>query len=444
MFTSLLPTEHGALNNGNILSEAHVTLAELLRDSYRKTAGFVSLGVLKYRFGVAQGFDQYEDTFPADWWKTAEEMNQLIVPWITDNQMEPYFLFAHYSDPHEPYASPLRDHLSVSVSRDNESLAEIITNGSSNLINVEIPSGTSTLRLIPRETKTQKDVRLKLTALDKEISVSCSHGCQQISPDGPSIDYDTRLPATLVVNNPREHIESGRILIQARERLSAEQVRERYREEVKYVDTEIGTLLDAIASSGKQNNTIVLLTSDHGEGLGDHELIGHVSHLYEEALRVPLIISWPGQLTESVVINEPVSHIDLLPTLVELLNLEDSQRRSGQSLAALLTNPSQPRDNIEIIAETFRPESTRDRKTLIKDGFKLIVTPRDAHTELYNLQNDQREMTNIASEDTETTSGLDKLLAQRMTRAQSIAAATEEQVLTDEEIERLRSLGYVR
>ena len=72
------------------------------------------------------------------------------------------------------------------------------------------------------------------------------------------------------------------------------------------------------------------------------------------------------------------------------------------------------------------------------------MTPRDAHTELYNLHKDQREMTNIASEDTETTSGLDKLLAQRMTRAQSIAAATEEQVLTDEEIERLRSLGYVR
>tara|TARA_B100001123_G_scaffold444924_2_gene595063 strand:+ start:2894 stop:5374 length:2481 start_codon:yes stop_codon:yes gene_type:complete len=444
MFTSLLPTEHGALNNGNILSEAHVTLAELLRDSYRKTAGFVSLGVLKNRFGVAQGFNHYEDTFPADWWKTAEEMNQLIVPWIIDNQMEPYFLFAHYSDPHEPYASPLREHLAVSVSRDTESLAEIITNGSSNLINVEIPIGISTLRLTPKETNTQKDVRLKLTALDKEITVSCSHGCKQISPDGPSIDYDTRLPATLTINNPREHIESGRILIQARERLSVEQVRERYREEVEYVDAAIGTLLDTITSSGKQNNTIVMLTSDHGEGLGDHELIGHVSHLYEEALRVPLIISWPGQLDENVVIHEPVSHIDILPTLVELLDLEDSQRRSGKSLAPLLRDPAHARDNTGIIAETFRPESVRDRRTLIKDGFKLIVTPRDSHTELYDLQNDQREMTNIASDDTETTSGLDKLLAQRMTRAQSIATATEEQALTDEEIERLRSLGYVR
>ena len=444
MFTSLLPTEHGTLNNGNILSEAHVTLAELFRDSFRKTAGFVSLGVLKYEFGVAQGFNHYEDTFQGDWWKTAEEMNQKIVPWITNNQMEPYFLFAHYSDPHEPYASPLREHLTVSVSRANESIADIVVNGTSNLINVEIPMGTSTLRVIPGDSGTRKDILLNVTTWEEGATVNCSHGCQQISPNGPSVDYDTQLPATLVINNSGDHIDSGQIWIQAYEDLPVEQARERYREEVEYVDAAIGTLLDAINRSGKQDNTIILFTSDHGEGLGDHEIIGHVTELYEEALRVPLIISWPGQLKKSIVIDEPVSHIDLLPTLVELLNIEDPQRRSGQSLAALLTNSAQTRENAGIIAETFRPEAARDRRTLIKDGFKLIVTPRDSRTELYNLHNDQLELTNIASENSETTSRLDKLLAQRMSRAESIATATEEQVLTYEEIERLRSLGYVR
>ena len=84
-----------ALNNGSVLGESHVTLAELMRAAYRKTAGFVSLGVLRKRFGVSQGFDQYHDHFAGNWWKSAEEMNRIILPWLEAQSSSPFFLWAN-------------------------------------------------------------------------------------------------------------------------------------------------------------------------------------------------------------------------------------------------------------------------------------------------------------------------------------------------------------
>ena len=110
MFTSLIPTEHATLNNGSILGESHSTLAELMRRSYRSTIGFVSLGVRKSEFGVAQGFDQYHDDFESDWWKSAGEVNADLLPWLDGRSSEPFFLWAHYSDPHEPYTPPGRSY----------------------------------------------------------------------------------------------------------------------------------------------------------------------------------------------------------------------------------------------------------------------------------------------------------------------------------------------
>ena len=93
---------------------------------------------------------------------------------------------------------------------------------------------------------------------------------------------------------------------------------------------------------------------------------------------------------------------------------------------------------------TFRPESPKDRKALIADRFKLILTSEDALEELYNLAADPDELQNLVSDDPETMANLTKILLARLAEAQARAPTPEQQTLTQEQLERLRSLEYVR
>ena len=147
MFTSLIPTEHAALNNGSILGESHSTLAELMRTSYRSTAGFVSLGVLKSEFGVAQGFDRYYDDFESDWWKSAGEVNADLLPWLDRQSSEPFFLWAHYSDPHEPYTPPGRSYPILNARGADTIDVDVTADAKTVGVELDWPTGTTDITL---------------------------------------------------------------------------------------------------------------------------------------------------------------------------------------------------------------------------------------------------------------------------------------------------------
>ncbi len=443
MFTSLIPTQHAALNNGSILGEHHSTLAELMRTSYRSTTGFVSLGVLKSEFGVAQGFDRYYDDFESDWWKSAGEVNADLLPWLDRQPSEPFFLWAHYSDPHEPYTPPGRLYPILNA-QDGDALdVDITADGKTVGIELDWPTGTTDINL--SSTSARPNVRIQNLRATGQLVATCSDGCTERRPNPSAIEYVIQLPATIRVTNPTENVVSGSVRFRVSERLSnIEETRVRYREEVEYVDQEIGRLLTAVGDAATGSDTLVILTADHGEDLGLHGPPGHVSRLYDTVLRVPLIMSWPGQLPEGVVVSDPVSHIDLLPTIADLLNIRDLSVRSGRRLTPLLDPTRQDSEIIPIVAETFKPESPRDRKALISDRFKLILTPEDSLEELYDLRTDPNEQQNLVSDHAETTATLTKILLARLAEAESRATSSEQQALTEEQLERLRSLGYVR
>lgn len=442
MFTSLIPTEHAALNNGSILGEAHSTLAELMRNTYRSTAGFVSLGVLKREFGVAQGFDQYYDDFESDWWKSASEVNADLIPWLERQSSEPFFLWAHYSDPHEPYTPPGRTYPVLQAQYANGLDAEVTADGKTNSLDSDWPPGTTNVNLSSLSGRTL--LRVNNLRATGQLTATCSDGCTERYPNPPAVEFVTRLPATIAVTNPTNTAVPGSLLFRVSERLSNEEVRVRYREEVEYVDREIGRLLTAVAAASGDRDTLVIFTADHGEELGLHGPPGHVSRLYDSVLRVPLIMSWPGQLPAGVRVTDAVSHIDLLPTVLDLLNVRDTTRRSGQRLRPLLKTAPESIANTPIVAETFRPESPKDRKALIADRFKLILTPEDALEELYDLVQDPDEQHNLASDDPDRAATLTKMLLARIAEAEARAAVPEQQTLSEEQLERLRSLGYVR
>jgi arylsulfatase A-like enzyme len=108
ILTSRQPYELGLFNNGDRFDHHVPMLSDLLEDKNYTTAAFVSLGVLSKAFGLAQGFDFYNDNFDntnGRFYKVAAEMNAVALPWLEKQRDQRFFAWIHYSDPHEPYVS---------------------------------------------------------------------------------------------------------------------------------------------------------------------------------------------------------------------------------------------------------------------------------------------------------------------------------------------------
>ena len=291
MFTSLLPTEHGARNNGQVLSDDHLTLPELLRDTSRHTSAFVSLGVLSANSGISQGFNEYHDRFGLNWWKTAEDVKADVLPWLEQNRSEPFFLFVHYSDPHEPYGAPHGSYPSIAAKVEGRSVATFPADGGMISFSLEVPPGRSEVSLSADAEATEWPIRInQLRTSDPAVSATCITGCSENRLRPHVTEYVTELPATVEIVNPADSSVSVKVSMRVAEKTSNRVLRRRYREEVEYVDREVGRLLSTVRSV-TSGETLVILTSDHGEGLGEHGPPGHVTRLYYPQLRVPLIFA---------------------------------------------------------------------------------------------------------------------------------------------------------
>jgi arylsulfatase len=177
--------------------------------------------------------------------------------------------------------------------------------------------------------------------------------------------------------------------------------RQQYDEYLAYVDYEFGRLVDMLDKDGNLNNTIVIVTSDHGE-LFERGLMGHLnSTLYQDLLMVPLMISIPGQEERSD-IYEPTSCIDLLPTILNLSQSEIPAFLQGDILPGL--NPGATQEERSVYAMEAKLSSKQDPTrictlAMIKRRYKLIKYlgyEKDLDDELYDLTNDPEEMENLA------------------------------------------------
>lgn len=116
---------------------------------------------------------------------------------------------------------------------------------------------------------------------------------------------------------------------------------ERYQRSLRYLDTQFGALLDGLAELGVDDDTIVVLTSDHGEGLGDHGQMLHGPNVFDEDIGVPFAFAIPG--TPGGLLEETVGTIDLAPTLVDLLGAPPNPSDRGRSLVPLfVSEPQEP------------------------------------------------------------------------------------------------------
>lgn len=217
-----------------------------------------------------------------------------------------------------------------------------------------------------------------------------------------------------------------------------------YDAEIRELDARVGELLQQL--TGLPGETVVVLIGDHGEEFGEHGDFKH-RQLYDEILQVPLVIGHP-HLREGVRIRTRVSLIDLLPTLLEMLEIEAELPVQGSSLLPLLADDEEAR---EIYSE-YPPFRLR---TLIAGEKKLLVQDREARDmdgfrklELYDLREDPGERRNLADSDPDLQQLLDRLV-ERSRENRSLGKAIERsdppatETLDAQTIEQLEALGYL-
>ncbi len=214
-----------------------------------------------------------------------------------------------------------------------------------------------------------------------------------------------------------------------------------YDGEIAYMDRYVGAVLDRLREKGLLDSTIVVVAGDHGEGLGDKVERGHGIFLYEETLRVPLIVFAPKLLPRPRTVDAEVRLIDVAPTVLELAGLDrESAGMQGRSLVpALQGRALGDRDSL---VETFYPRENfgwSELVGLVSGTWKYIQAPRP---ELYDLAADPGEAANRYGASPDKAAELRKKLEAELL-AMAPGAAKPGAAPRPEDMERLRALGYV-
>jgi arylsulfatase A-like enzyme/Tfp pilus assembly protein PilF len=328
------PLYHGVHENSNfIVRDEFLTLAEHLKNHGYSTAAFVGAYPLDSRFGLAQGFDVYDDNYDTrrtEQSDIGERKAEIVVKgaleWL-DGQKSPWFLWIHCWDPHDPYEPP--------------------------------------------------------------------------------------------------------------EPYRAQYEKHPYDGEVAYVDFVLGRLFRYLEENNLSEKTLIIFTGDHGESLGEHGEKTHGFFAYNSTIWVPLIISVPGVKPGEV--HQNVMHVDIFPTVCDVLEIEKPSFLQGISLLPALKGKRLPKRNIYF--ESLSPYYSKGWAPLrgyIYGKEKFIESPIP---EFYNLEKDFNELENLAGR--EKLDKYRKKLNQIIKKQSLNENIKAEQRIDRESLEILKSLGYI-
>lgn len=216
-----------------------------------------------------------------------------------------------------------------------------------------------------------------------------------------------------------------------------------YLAEIAYVDEQVGRVLDALREIGREHDTLVVLTGDHGEGLGEHQELTHAFYVYDSTLRVPLIFRAPGRIPAGQRVAAQVSLVDVAPTILALLGLPPLKPVQGSDLRPMLGDPRLDPGR-PAYAETFYPRYNLGYSQLRAwraDGWKYIHAPRP---ELYHVAQDPGEQTDLAAAEPQRVAAMRQALYDYVRAApQVVSPAATGRVLSAEDEARLAALGYL-
>ncbi len=439
MFSSRLPSLSGTSYNGQAVEDRLPLLAEHLRELGWDTRAVVSIGALRpleLGHGVDRGFEQFDIELLG--LPNAENANGRLAPVLDELALgeEPFFLFAHYADPHMPLHAHGTVSTPLSVRAGGELLERVdIADLSEWERRLPLPADGLTLEL---ELADERQASFALQLLRAQ------RGQESLPTELVGAELNEPVRSLVVqVENPSGEPGEVSLSLWMHEYISPAEGRRRYALEVEYVDRWLGELFDGLRARGLWERSTVVFTSDHGEGLGDHGDLGHGKSLWEEQLRVPLVVRLSAQRgQDAAALRErsaaPVGHIDLVPTLLELYDLPALPEQNGHSLLS-----GAPKLHF---AEAWAPGHARVFSA--SDArWKLMYSPDIERFLLYDLEADPAELDDLyavrGSEFAERAAALREHASAALRREELFAARRASGgALTPEQEAELRALGY--
>lgn len=365
ILTGTYPALHGVHDNGvYVLTEGATTLAERFHAAGYRTAAFVSAFVLDARFGLAQGFDVYDDEMeeplieadperiaklealpPAErarlvqqaspYQRRAGSVTERAMRWLDAERDEPFFLWVHCFDAHMDYAPPP-----------------------------------------PWNERYDPDYAGELDGRAKSWFLAAErHG------------WGTR---EALPERDREHM----IAL--------------YDGELSYMDACLGRLFDALRASGRWDDTAIVVVADHGEGFGEHGMYWeHNGQIFDETMHVPLLVKLPGGRAAGRVVSSLARTIDVAPTALDLAHLAPLAGAQGSSLVPIALDEPGAHAPEEALLEALRGHQASPSEIswlglrTVRQKLCLLCDREGAvrQTFVFDLEKDPRELHSAPDED---------------------------------------------
>ncbi len=229
-----------------------------------------------------------------------------------------------------------------------------------------------------------------------------------------------------------------------------------YNGEVAYTDEQVGKLLDKLRQLGLDKKTLVVLTGDHGEGLGAHKELTHGQFIFDTTVLIPLILYHHDRIPEGLRVKTMARSIDIMPTILDFLGISAGSRSHGVSLLPALDGNAEEKP---VLLETMLPYYESDdlqdipvKIAGLRTGkWKLVYATMEKDGkpgwvgELYNIEKDPLEVFNVIEEEYETFSRLmNEMHALKKTYAESAIRGNQFGEMDEETREKLKSLGYFK
>lgn len=387
LFTSRYPFEHGALRNGEELAADVPTLAERLALRGYETAAFASVDFLA---PIARGFEVFDGGGDTPGWnRSGRHTVERALEWVAKRPPDARFLlWVHLYDPHEWHSkSPEYREAVAEIRRESGA------NGAEHAKHLATTRGVDLMRF-------------------------------------PLLFRDTFVP---------------------QRRMDFIQVIDEYDGRIRYTDHALAKLHGGITDRAGTGRTLWIVTSDHGEGLGSHDYLEHGRFLYEEQIRVPLVMAFSDGAHAGVRVTRLARLVDLLPTLLALAGETQTDAAwRGRSLAPLFTEPDAELPPALAFAERRPADQGRAKigwepgaMYSLQDLDWKYVLATEGRNELFHLRDDPRETRNLEAEGRPEAAPLAARIQELAALAQRAEAGRTTPVDETRFEEQLRALGYV-
>lgn len=400
LLTGLYPPTHGVREHADHIAAAATTVAEVFRGAGFATISFASVPFSGRLTNLHQGFEELHESISLELpeeevSKTARDYVDRLLPWLDGHRDEPTFVFLHVFDPHDPF-EPRRPY--------------------------------ATLFADPQARAAHLADAKKLKAAVKDPL------------RGRSLPWQEDYAAA--------GLDPARFL--AYERAW-------YDGSIRGMDAELGRLFERLRELHLEDDTLVAFVADHGEEFLEHGRAFHGQSVYAELADVPFILWAPGRIAPKTVIPERAELVDVMPTLLDLTGLEIPSGVQGRSLVPLLGGErlggfrERPVFVQKARTAPLRGPSPASLESFaVLDGrWKLIHAvvrdPGAPEFELYDTDADPADRVNVAEQNPAVVAALAKTLAawQERTTAARLPADQDTEGMSEEELQRLRSLGYI-